>query len=131
MRRFGRRRSGSKVSLVIGMLALACYGVGCIGYSSTDNELVGQPKKVLHQTPIVCDERYDLDMSLGVMRDGVGSMSQQDVVLTVPNSNDVKTLTKAVADGKLVRVRYDIKRFVWCWNDHIVRSVEVVDTTTK
>lgn len=110
-----------KSVLLIGLLFLS----GC-GYSSKGNELVGQAKKVVNQTPILCEERSDADISLGVMRNGVGSMSTQDLWLTVPNEADKKLLTEAASQGLLVKVNYDIKRWTWCWEDHIVTSVELV-----
>jgi hypothetical protein len=110
----------TRVVAAMGLLFVAC------GYASVGNEVVGQPKKVVHQTPILCDDRTDLDLSLGVMRDGVGSMSTQDLWLTVPNESDAATLQGAVERGQLVKVRYDERRFTWCWEEHVVRSVEVL-----
>ena len=107
------------------LLAAFCL-IGC-GYSSVDNELIGQPKKIFHQTPLICPNRSDVDISLGVMRDGVGSMSSQDMFLTVNNPNDLKTLESAIADGKLVKIKYNDYRFTWCQLSENVTSVTVVE----
>lgn len=103
---------------------------GC-GYSSVDNELICQPKKIFHQTPIVCPNRNDVDISMGVMRDGVGSMSSHDIYLTVPNPKDLQTLETAIADGKLVKIHYNDYRFTWCQHTETVTSVEIVDGVVK
>ena len=110
-----------KSVFVIGLLFLT----GC-GYSARDNELTGQVKRVVKQTPIMCEDRTDADISLGVMRNGVGSMSTDDVQLTVANADDAKLLKEANESGALVKVTYDIKRWVWCWQDHIITKVELV-----
>jgi hypothetical protein len=105
-------------------LAVVVMLSGC-GYSAVDNEFAGQVKKVVHQTPIFCAERYDTDISLGVLRNGVGSMSQEDVWLTVPNQDDQKLLKQAAETGQIVKVKYDVYRVTWCWQDHVVRGVEL------
>lgn len=114
---------------LVGSLVFTMTG-GC-GYSSTDNELIAQPKKVFHQTPIVCPNRNDVDVSLGVMRGGVGSMSVADMMLTVNNPKDVATLEKAIADGKLVKIRYNEFRLALCQEDNDLTSVEIVDGVAK
>ena len=98
---------------------------GC-GYTSRTNEMTGQAKKVVNQTPIVCDNRVDAEVSLGVMRNGVGSMSTEDKWFTVPDKKDQAVLKDAAEKGAIVKVIYDVKRFTWCWEDHIVTKVEIV-----
>jgi hypothetical protein len=110
-----------KSVLLIGLLFLS----GC-GYSARDNQLTGQVKGIIHQTPIFCNERFDGDISLGVMRNGVGSMSTADVAVTVKNEADVELLRRASESGALVKVTYDVKRWTWCWQDHIVTKAELV-----
>lgn len=109
------------VFLIVALILMGC------GYSSRNNESIEQAKKVVNQTPILCNDRVDADISLGVMRGGVGSMSTEDLWLTVPHESDQKLLIEAAAKGKLVKVNYDIKRITWCWNDHIVTHVETVN----
>ena len=108
------------------LLTAAFLLAGC-GYSSSDNEMTGQVKKVVHRTPILCFDRYDTDISLGVMRNGVGSMSTQDLWLNVPDPESVKKLKLAADTGKLVKVHYDTYRFTWCTPEETVRSVELLD----
>jgi hypothetical protein len=95
-------------------IALVCMSmIGC-GYSSTNNEMVAQPKKIHHTTPILCHNYTELDVSMGVMRNGSGSMSTEDVLLTVNNDKDQIVLQKAIDDGKLVKIHYDEFRFAVC-----------------
>ena len=87
--------------------------------------------KIHHQTPMLCGNRNDIDISLGVMRGGVGSMSTQDMYLTVPNQKDLETLDKAIVDGKLVKFHYNEYRFAFCQQDETLTSVEIVDGVPK
>lgn len=98
------------------------------GYSSKQNELIGQVKKVKHETPIFCRDRTDVDISLGVMRNGVGSMSSEDKFLTVTNPDDVRALIKANESGALVKVTYDEARLNFCYQTDIVTKVELAET---
>lgn len=100
---------------------------GCWGYLSKDNETTGQVKYVENMTPIICDDRTDVDISLGVIRNGVGSMSTQDVMMWVPSLEDVKVLTTASKSGQLVKIRYDEMRFTFCKPHCVVRSVSLID----
>ena|ERR1035437_8887163 len=108
-------------------LVIALLLITSCGYTSVDNELLGQPKKLYHQTPIICPNRTDLDISLGVMRNGVGSMSTQDLYLTVPNKQDVDKLNSALSSGKLVKLHYNILRWTLCQRMESVTSVEILD----
>lgn len=106
----------------IGMIVVFAmiFGLSSCGYSSRNNDLTGQVKKVIHQTPIICPDRTDVDVSLGVMQNGVGSMSNQDLFLSVYDSTVEKELVDAAATGKPVKLEYGIKRWVWCGEDHLV-----------
>lgn len=64
--------------LMIAVLTLPLALGGCLGHTSRDNEAVGQVKRVHNNTPLLCPDYKDVDISLGVMRNGVGSMSTQD-----------------------------------------------------
>jgi hypothetical protein len=99
--------------------------VGC-GFSSRDNEMIGQVKKVSNETPLMCLDHSEADLSLGVMRNGTGSMSKEDVVLYVPNSELEKQLKSAQDAGAIVKITYDLKRLTFCVPDHWVKAVEVV-----
>ncbi len=97
---------------------------GC-GYSARDNEMIGQVKKVVHATPLICPNRYDVDISLGVIRGGVGSMSSQDVWLTIDDPSALAVLRAANESGSIVKINYDIARVVFCSNDHLVTKAEI------
>lgn len=107
------------------LIALALVLSSC-GYSSRNSELIGQVKNVSNETPLLCHNRVDADISLGIMRNGVGSMSKEDVWLTVPNAADQDLLKRANESGELVKVTYDIARVNWCWKNVVVSKVEIV-----
>lgn len=111
-----------KYLLILGMLCVA----GC-GYEEVGTEAVGQVKSVINNTPVFCNNYASVDVSLGVIKNGVGSMSTHDMKLTVENPADVHALKKAAATGKLVKVTYNNKRWTWCVLHHIVTNVEIVD----
>lgn len=103
---------------------------GC-GYSSRDNEVIGQVKRVVHRTPIFCDNHYDVDISLGVIKNGVGSMSNQDIWITITNPQDLQTIQTAASSGDIVKFMYDVPRFNFCLNHdhqaaHLLTHVEIV-----
>jgi len=94
-------------------LAIIVALTGC-GYSNRDVEVVGQVKRVVHNTPLICPDYDDIDLSLGVMRNGTGSMSTQDIYLNVMNKADLATLKEANSTGVLVKLTYDTKRVRIC-----------------
>jgi hypothetical protein len=107
-------------------LALALLLGGCLGYSQADGEAIGQAKKVTKATPIICPDYYMLDVSLGITRNGVGSMSTEDMWFTVANVADLQKMKDAVESGAIVKVRYDTVRMPICVEDHIVTAFEIV-----
>jgi len=116
-----------RFAYTIPALALLFILSGCFGHSSTSNELVGQPKKIMHNTPLICPDFYDVDVSLGVMRNGVGSMSAQDKWLYVPTKELADKLKLAVDGGKLVKVTYDVERVRICVHLAEVTGVQILD----
>jgi hypothetical protein len=107
--------------------ALLVMFVAC-GNSSAQNESVGQVKKVIKRTPIICGDYVEADISLGVVRNGIGSMSHEDLLLYVQNQSDIDTLKHAADSGDIVKFTYDVRRFTWCTPDHWLTSV-AIDTT--
>jgi len=103
-----------KSILVIALLATAC------GNSSVNNEIVGQVKRVINKTPLVCPDYIEADISLGVMRNGIGSMSHEDVMLAVEpaNKDAIDRLKWAAENGAIVKASYDVRRVSPCWPDH-------------
>ena len=108
-------------------IVAALLVLSACGRSSVDSELVGQVKKVIHNTPVICPDYYTVDISLGVMRNGVGSMSTRDEYLTVSNPADVATLQKLSEVGGLVKVKYDVYRFVICTDDHHITTASALE----
>ena len=95
------------------------------GYSARDTEAVGQVKRVMNNTPMFCSDFIDVDLSLGVIRNGVGSVSTQDIWIVVSKS-DAEILKKANEEGQLVKIVYDQQRFSWCTEGRIGTKVEVL-----
>ena len=107
------------------IVVVLLFLTGC-GYSSRDNELIGQPKKIIRLTPIICPEFSEIDISLGVLRNGVGSVSTQDIWLRIMNSADVVKLQQFIERGVLIKVKYDSRRATVCYPDHNLLWVEEV-----
>ena len=108
-------------------ILILCLVLAACGYSAKSNELIGQVKKVIDKTPILCGDYVEADLSLGVIRNGVGSMSKEDVELYVERREDAALLKRAAETGKLVKVAYDVRRVTWCVPDHWVTKVEILD----
>jgi len=108
------------------ILAALMFSTAC-GKSSTDNEAVGQVKKVLKKTPLICDDYTEVDVSLGVVRNGVGSLSKEDVLLAIDNSekDKIAVFKKAAEDGAIIKFTYDVNRLSLCWPDHRLQTVVV------
>ena len=117
------------VGIIIGAtVATTCTGCG---YSAKENEAVGQVKKLVEHTPIVCGDYTEVDISLGALRDGNGSMSREDIELRVNDANDRALLKSAAETGVIVKVTYDIERLVLCGPKIILTSVELLPTEDK
>lgn len=99
---------------------------GCFGDTSINNELTGQVKRVHTNTPLICSNFNDVDVSLGIMRNGIGSMSTNDEWLYVPNEVDFKLLSDAAANGTIVKITYDEARATFCVENYKVTHVELV-----
>ncbi len=94
-----------------------------------DGELIGQAKKVRLVTPFwssICPTYYAFDVSLGVMQNGTGSMSTQDIWLTVKDVQDLPLMHKAVADASIVKIKFDTRRLAACTEDYLATSFEIV-----
>lgn len=114
----------------IALFVIAASMTGCFGYTSRDNEAIGQPKKIHHNTPLTCFDYDTIDISLGVIRNGIGSMSVQDITLAFAPNNDQaneNTLSKAIQLGKLVKFTYDEQRVTFCQPKGQIKTVETVE----
>lgn len=105
--------------LTVGLLLSGC------GYAGLDGEMIGQAKKITKVTPLICPDFTAFDISLGVMQNGTGSMSGQDLWLKVDGA-DLAVLKRAVDTAAIVRVKYDTKRMAICTPAAILRHVEIV-----
>lgn len=109
------------------LLAVITLCLSSCGYGSRDNEAVGQVKSVRNVTPMVCPDFIQASLSLGVMRNGVGSMSTEDVDVTVKSEKQLEVLKSAAESGKLVRFRYDATRVRFCEPFFDLVSVDILD----
>lgn len=109
------------------LLALCLITAAACGMKSSQNEAVGQVKKVVNKTPIICPDYVEADISLGIVRNGVGSMSHEDMEVAV-DPEDYKTialLKKAAETSAIVKFTYDVKRISPCWPDHRLATFEI------
>lgn len=100
---------------------------GCLGASSSGNEMTGQVKRCQHVTPLIFFDYDRCDVSLGIMRNGVGSMSQEDVWIYVPTASHYAILDSASKSGALVNIKYDVARFRWYVEDDMVTDVHAMN----
>lgn len=108
-----------RYAIVFALVLSAC------GYSAKDNELVAQVKKVVKNTPILCGDYDEVDVSLGIVRGGTGSLSKEDVVFySLPEH--IKMLKQAAEGGQIVKLTYDIRRVTWCVPDHWITGVSLL-----
>lgn len=113
---------------IILMLALACGGcISHCGHGELDVVVIGQPKAIIKENNIICKNKQLLDMSLGVMRNGVGSMSTQDKIYWIINKNDEVLLQSAIKEGKLVEITYDSYRMsTFCEPCETISNVRIL-----
>lgn len=108
------------VGLFCSLAVVGCsggMGDGCCGWSGLDITAAGQVKTVRLNTPLVCPDYFEVDISLGVMRNGVGSMSTHDMTLYVSNEMAVE-LKKAAQDSAIVDFTYNQRRSGLCVPDN-------------
>jgi hypothetical protein len=110
-----------RIAILMTALALA----GC-GNTQTDVEAIGQAKKLSNVTPLVCMDYPAFDLSLGVMRNGTGSLSKEDMWFTIVNPAVLDTLRRAVDTGAIVKVHYNSRRFSPCSDGYWLTAVEIV-----
>lgn len=104
---------------------LAMLLAGC-GYVQREGEIVGQGKKVAMRTPLICPDYTAFDLSLGVMRNGSGSMSAQDMWFTIAPGVDVASLKRAVEDGSIIKIKYDTRRLAICTEENVLTDFDVI-----
>lgn len=109
------------------LLLLAATLLSGCGYSHRANELVGQPKSIESTTPLLCPDQHILHMSLGVMRNGSGSMSTQDIAINVPDAQLVPILQSVIEQGKLINAETNEARFRWCNEMIELVAFEIID----
>lgn len=113
-------------AMLTSLLFIGCsggMGDGCCGWSAREVTGSGQVKKVSKHTPIICPDYYEVDISMGVMRDGVGSMSHHDITLYI-DDKFAKDLQEAAKAGEIVDFTYDVRRIELCVNRDRLTSFE-------
>lgn len=114
--------------MLVGML-FCCYLVyaGLTTYYAKDGEVVGQAKSLTLVTPFwssFCPPYYLLDISLGVLQNGAGSMSTGDLTFTILREADLPAIRQAVQAAALVKVRYDTRRLAACTEDYLATGFQ-------
>lgn len=108
-----------KKILSIALISLAVIGCsggmsdGCWGWKAKDMDGSGQVKRVGKMTPQFCPDYSIVDISLGVMRDGKGSMSVHDMELFIEPQH-VPALKLAAEQGEIIKFTYDVRRTENC-----------------
>ena len=97
-----------------------------ISNKEVDNQAVGQVQTVKNVTPILCPDYKEVDLSLGVMKNGVGSFSKKDMTFYVTNNESIATAQSAQASGRLVRVTYNTPRIVICKAPYTATKIETL-----
>lgn len=84
--------------------------------------------KRLHRvTPIFCGDYSVLDANLGVMQDGQGGASIQDIDLEIPEPM-VAELAKALENKTLqVEITYSTHRVAFCGQHEVLDSFKVIN----
>lgn len=114
---------GLLVGVVFGAYLIYC---GFTTMYARDGELIGQAKRLTLVTPLwsVCPPYHALDVSLGILQNGVGSISDHDVELTIRDESDLDAMKSAVERGAIIKVRYDTRRLAFCTEDYLATGFE-------
>lgn len=97
---------------------------------AVDGELVGQAKKIRMVTPLwssICPTYYALDVSMGIIQNGTGSMSTQDVWFTIKDTADLPAMQKAVETAAIVKMKFDTRRLAACTEDYYATGFQVIN----
>jgi hypothetical protein len=105
-----------KFMVILGLAIVVAWGCGD---ASRGNAIVGQVKRIKQMTPMICPDYVEVDLSLGVLRNGVGSTSREDATLAIDPSDHatIDVLTRASKSGQIVHLTYNERRISPCWPD--------------
>lgn len=107
--------------ILLSLLLCSC------GMSEIGTKGIAQVKRVHSVNPILCPQYKVLDASLGVMINGIGSMSTQDIYLTVTDEQ-ATFLQQAAERGKLVELTYSTRRLTLCEEKRVLTSFKIVES---
>jgi hypothetical protein len=116
--------------LILLSCLLSSFALSSCGYSSVENEAVGQVKKVMNMNPILCPNYKMADIIIGsqqalYIQNASGAAPHTMIVVT---SEQDKILREAAEKGKTIKFTYDQERVVFCTkSDHFMRSVEIIN----
>lgn len=116
------------VGLFCSLAMVGCaggVGDGCCGWSGMDITGSGQVKRVSKVSPMICPDYYAVDISLGVMRNGVGSVSKEDMILYLPD-NMLIDMKRAAESSAIINFVYNERRSSNCVPDARLLSFKVV-----
>ena len=109
------------------LIVFLCLSVlTACGNQARDVEAVGQVKRITPHTPIFCPEYTDVDLSLGIIQNGTGSMSTQDIWINISKPEDIALVKSANAMGRLVKITHNVQRFHFCTMGRDATKVELL-----
>lgn len=94
------------------------------GNSATDIELTGQLKAAGVATNLICPDYFYLDMSMGVIKDGTGSVSKDDIFVTLYGRQEYKKYQELAKVGAIITVHANMRRAAFCTETYIMIKEE-------
>lgn len=97
------------------------------GYLEVGTKGLAQIKRIHKVTPLLCPDYTLIDVSLGVMQNGAGSMSKEDIEMVV-TEDQAKQLDTVLSQGKgIIEMTYSRKRVSFCKEDRVMTGFTVLD----
>lgn len=101
---------------------------GC-GNSAVNGSAVGQAKGWDITTPLICADYKFFDMSQGVMQNGSGSVSHEDMRFTIAEGVDMAVVKLATETAAIVKVTYNERRAPFCTENFILTDIKIISQT--
>jgi len=108
------------------ILLLPFFLMGC-GYSALNSEFTGQVKYVEETNPLICDSFFQSGVSLGVMKNGTGSVSTHDVRIYIATPELAELFKRAASSTVPVKITYRQRRLTWCIPEMEATKIEIAE----
>lgn len=97
------------------------------GKSSVDNVMVGQARRLMTKTPLICPNSYSADIFVdGVNTTDDDQWSRIHKWISIPDKEMYDQVKATVGTGAQVKITYDVRRFTYCTNEAMATQVEVL-----